>query len=69
MDICTEIFQVRGADVVILEPEGDTALQRFFDAVAVGDWLSLLLAERSEVDPVDIRNIDHLKGELGKVPF
>jgi glucose/mannose-6-phosphate isomerase len=69
MDVCAEIFQVRGADVVIFEPEGDNALQRFFDAVHVGDWLSLLLAERAEVDPVDIRNIDHLKGELGKIPY
>lgn len=69
MEVCAEIFQVRGADVVILEPEGETPLQRFFDAVHVGDWLSLLLAERAGVDPVDIRNIDHLKGELGKIPY
>jgi len=69
MDVCAEIFQVRGADVVIFEAEGDNVLQRFFDAVHVGDWLSLLLAERAGVDPVDIRNIDHLKGELGKIPF
>ena len=32
----------------------------------VGDWLSLLLAERAGVDPVDIKNIDHLKNAWRK---
>jgi len=27
-----------------------------------------LLAERSQVDPVDIKNIDHLKDALSKIP-
>jgi hypothetical protein len=34
----------------------------------VGDWLSLLLAERAGVDPVDIKNIDHLKNALAQIP-
>ena len=68
MDVCTGVFQDRGADVVVIEPSGDTALLRFFDLVHLGDWLSLLLAERSGVDPVDIRNIDLLKNELAQVP-
>ena len=38
-----------------------------FDLVHVGDWLSLL-AERADVDPVDIKNIDHLKNALAQIP-
>jgi glucose/mannose-6-phosphate isomerase len=68
MEVCTGVFQDQGADVVVIEPSGDTELDRFFDLVHLGDWLSLLLAERSGVDPVDIRYIDLLKSELAKIP-
>ena len=68
MDVCSEIFQERGADVVVVEGDGDGAILRFFDLVHVGDWLSLILAERSGVDPVDIKNIDHLKNALAQIP-
>ncbi len=68
MDVCMEIFQAQGADVVVVEGDGENGILRFFDLVHVGDWLSLLLAERAEVDPVDIKNIDHLKDALSKIP-
>jgi len=68
MDVCTGVFQDQGADVVVIEPSGDSQLLRLFDLVHLGDWLSLILAERAGVDPVDIRYIDLLKNELAKVP-
>ena len=64
-----EIFQEQGADVVVIEGDGDNAILRFFDLVHVGDWTSLLLAENEGVDPVDIRNIDQLKEALSKIPY
>ena len=67
MQVCSEVFQDQGADVVIMEGDGGNEMERFFDLVHVGDWLSLLLAEQSGVDPVDIRNIDHLKDALSRV--
>jgi glucose/mannose-6-phosphate isomerase len=69
MDVCMEIFQEQGADVVVIEGDGDNAILRFFDLVHVGDWTSLLLAENEGVDPVDIRNIDQLKEALSKIPY
>lgn len=68
MGVCSEVFQDQGADVVVIEPSGESPLLRFFDLVHLGDWLSLILAERAGVDPVDIRYIDLLKNELAKVP-
>ncbi len=68
MEVCMEIFQGQGADVVIVEGDGEHSILRFFDLIQVGDWLSLILAERSGVDPVDIKNIDHLKAALSKIP-
>lgn len=67
MEICADIFQNQGADVLVVEGDGDDEMTRFFDLIHVGDWLSLILAERSGVDPVDIRNIDHLKNSLAKI--
>ena len=64
MDITAKVFQDQGADVIEVEPDGDTPWARLLDAVWVGDWMSLVLAERAEVDPVDIRFIDHLKNTL-----
>ena len=66
MDITAEIFQEQGADVLVVEPDGDTPWAELLDAVWVGDWMSLILAERAEVDPVDIRFIDHLKNTLAQ---
>ena len=64
MDITAKVFQDQGADVIEVEPDGDTPWARLLDAVWVGDWMSLVLAERADVDPVDIRFIDHLKNTL-----
>jgi glucose/mannose-6-phosphate isomerase len=68
MDVCMEIFREQGADVVVVEGGGDDAILRFFDLAHLGDWTSLLLAERSEINPVDIRNIDRLKSALSQIP-
>jgi glucose/mannose-6-phosphate isomerase len=67
MNVCMEIFRDQGADVVVVEGDGSNEILRFFDLVHLGDWLSLLLAEHLGWDPVDIKNIDHLKDALSKV--
>ena len=64
MDITAKVFQDQGADVIEVEPDGDSVWARLLDAVWVGDWMSLVLAEKADVDPVDIRFIDHLKNTL-----
>ena len=42
MDITAEIFQEQGADVLVVEPDGDTPWAELLDAVWVGDWMSLV---------------------------
>ena len=66
MDITAKVFQEQGADVIEVEPDGGNKWAQLLDAVWVGDWMSLLLAERAQVDPVDIRFIDHLKKSLSE---
>lgn len=67
MRLCKAIFSKTGAAVTDLTAKGATRLQRWVYLVHIGDWLSLLMAENSGVDPVDIRHIDYLKGELAKM--
>lgn len=67
MRLCKAIFTDAGAAVSEVSAIGTTRLQRWMHLVHLGDWLSLLMAERGGVDPVDIRHIDYLKGELAKM--
>lgn len=67
MDICKEIFEEKGAQIVIVESKGITKLERGMYLVNLGDWVSLHLAEMNGTDPVDIKNIDFLKNKLSKI--
>ena len=67
MRLCKDIFAKAGAAVEETQAIGTTRLQRWMHLVHLGDWLSLLMAEKTGVDPVDIRHIDYLKGELAKM--
>ena len=64
MNVCSEIFREFGADVVVIDAEGEDQMQRLMYLIQLGDMLSLLLAERAGIDPVDITNIERLKAEL-----
>ena len=67
MDLSAEIFQEMGADVIFVDPDGEDQMQRLMDLVFLGDFISLLLAEKSGVDPVEIENIDRLKNKLSEL--
>jgi hypothetical protein len=44
--------------------QGSSSLARCLSLIAVGDLVSLGVAERAEVDPMDIAVLDQLKREL-----
>ena len=67
MRLCKEIFAKTGASVEETTALGKTRLQRWMYLVHLGDWLSLLMAEESGTDPVDIRHIDYLKNALAQL--
>lgn len=64
MEICEGIFRSKTPHYHELIAQGETLLEQIYYLVHFGDWLSLHLAELSNTDPVDIRNIDFLKSEL-----
>ena len=67
MRLCKTLFRDAGASVDEVSAVGATRMQRWMYLVHLGDWLSLIMAEKAGVDPVDIRHIDYLKGELARI--
>ena len=46
--------------------KGESLVQRALYLIHLNDWMSFYLAELRGVDPVEVRVIDFLKGELAK---
>ena len=67
MDINKEIVEHYTASSIEVWSKGKTAVEKAFYLVHLGDWMSLYLAELRNVDPVEIKVIDYLKGELAKI--
>jgi len=49
-----------------LRPEGRTYLSRLLRLIYTGDWASYYLALRYGFDPLPVKVIDYIKGELAK---
>ena len=48
--------------------KGGSKIERAYYLIHLGDWISLMLAEKKGIDPVEVNVIDFLKGELAKQP-
>ncbi|MGB0178038.1 MAG: bifunctional phosphoglucose/phosphomannose isomerase, partial [Owenweeksia sp.] len=69
IEIIKDIIGQKTNTLTEIWSKGDTALQRTFYLVHLGDWVSYYLSELNQVDIIDIRSIDRLKSELSKVPL
>lgn len=49
---------------LVIDSEGNTKLERIFDLIYLGDWVSYYLAVLYKADPSEIENINHLKKKL-----
>lgn len=65
-ELTRELGQV--ATIGEVRSTGETALARLASLAAVGDLVSLALAERHGVDPVEVDVLTTLKSRLGAVP-
>lgn len=66
-DINKEIVEHYTNTSIELWSKGKSLIEKAFYLVHLGDWTSVYLAELRNVDPVEIKVIDFLKGELAKV--
>ncbi len=67
MDINKEIVEHFTGSSIEVWSKGKTQIEKAFYLVYLGDWASYYLADLRSVDPVEIKVIDYLKGELAKV--
>lgn len=64
MKIVSEILQEKGVEVVRIESQGKSQLERILHLICLGDWTSYYLAILNQVDPTPIKVIDYLKDRL-----
>jgi glucose/mannose-6-phosphate isomerase len=67
IDIVKEVFSQYTDTLVEVYSKGDNLLERAMYFVHLGDWISVELAALRKVDAIEVRVIDFLKSELGKM--
>ncbi|MDX2172298.1 MAG: bifunctional phosphoglucose/phosphomannose isomerase [Bacteroidota bacterium] len=64
--VCKPIFEKYSNTVIDITAKGDSKLEQFLYLINIGDWISCFIADIRQIDPVEVKIIDHLKGELAK---
>jgi glucose/mannose-6-phosphate isomerase len=67
MDINKEIIGNYTSSIIEVYSKGQSLAERMLYFVHLGDWISVYLAALKGIDAVEIKVIDYLKSELGKV--
>ena len=67
MDLTKEIISAYCNHIVELSSKGNSKLERSLYLIHLGDWISYFLAEKKQIDAVEVNVISYLKGELAKV--
>lgn len=65
-EVCKPLFEKYSSGVTEITAKGTSKLEQFFYLINIGDWISCYLADIKGIDPVEVKVIDHLKGELAK---
>jgi glucose/mannose-6-phosphate isomerase len=68
MDINQTIIKPYADKIINIHSKGNTMIERALYLVHLGDWISWYLAQLRGMDALEVKVIDFLKGELGKVP-
>tara|TARA_Y100000385_G_scaffold164769_1_gene170762 strand:- start:1226 stop:2209 length:984 start_codon:yes stop_codon:yes gene_type:complete len=67
LDISKKVIRKYTPNVIELNAKGDSFIEQSFYHILLGDWISVYLAELNQVDDVEVKVIDYLKGELAKI--
>jgi len=66
MEITSGILNRYANDIIKLKGEGNSKLERIFDLVYLGDWVSYYLAIINKINPTPVEAIDFLKNKLSE---
>lgn len=65
-EVCKPLFEKYSSGVIDIHARGESKLEQFFYLINIGDWISCYLADLKGIDPVEVKVIDRLKGELAR---
>jgi glucose/mannose-6-phosphate isomerase len=65
-EISKSVFEKYSNSVIEIIAKGESKLEHFLYLINIGDWISCYIADIRQIDPVEVKIIDHLKGELAK---
>jgi glucose/mannose-6-phosphate isomerase len=66
LDITLDLIAPLSALLIEIDGEGSTRLERIFDIVYLGDWVSFYLAILNKIDPTPVEKINYLKNKLSE---
>lgn len=66
-ELSQEIIGRNTKNILSIHGKGKTKIEESFYFIHIIDWASLFLADLNEVDAVEVKAIDYLKGTLDKV--
>lgn len=65
-EVCKPVFEKYSNSVIDIKAKGESKLEQFLYLINIGDWISCYIADIRQIDPVEVKIIDHLKSELAK---
>jgi glucose/mannose-6-phosphate isomerase len=63
-EVCKPVFSKYASSVTDITAKGNSKLEQYMYLIHLGDWISVILAELKNIDPVEVNIIDKLKKEL-----
>lgn len=67
IEINKEVIKKYTPNITEIWSKGISQIEKAIYFIHLGDWISVFLAEKRGVDPVEVKVIDILKGELSKI--
>lgn len=67
MDFMKKVILDKGSSVTEIHSKGNSFIEKALYLIHLTDWASLFIAEKKQIDPVEIRVIDALKDHLATI--
>ncbi len=67
MEVNKTVFEKYTSTIIEIYSKGNSQLEKALYLVHIGDWISLLLGEKKNIDITEVNVITYLKGELAKM--
>ncbi len=67
LEVCLPIFEKYASSVTQLVAIGNSPIEQAIYLIHLTDWATCYIADIKEIDPIEVRIIDHLKTELARI--